>query len=1000
MVSISKAKSAKAGMSYFEEDSYYAKKNEHGQWFGNYVTELGIEGGIERNEFMRILDGCDLEGNALVRNAMSGKRRSYVDFTFSCPKSASVLSYSDPRIEQAHNAAVTRALLEIQSNYAITREGAGGCESYRTDNIIAARFNHHESRELDPQLHSHCVIMNMTKGQDGKYRALEMGEMFRNQLYIGQVYRNEFSKQLRRLGYNVEITDRQKGLFEIAGVDKEIIDEFSTRRRQILEIMKDCRIDYPREGKRAEQACLLSRKRKTQTSIEEIRARTQEKLREFGTTLDDLKAQALRISDSASDAAKVSKADCIAMALEDLTEHQSAFKKEQVLALALKNGLGMYSPDEIRAEFEKNKELRVLGTKHLFIGKTVSPDVRYFTTKEIEEVERGILRLAEKHQGRSAVQVSVDFVKKFIQTAEKSGIDLSKGQKEAIEMVCTSKNFMAVVQGDAGAGKTFGVEQIRRIMEQNGFKVRGFAPTAKAAVELQSAGIQTATVDSFLVSKKEDVTKGELWVVDESGMMGSRKLRNFLLEAEKHKAKVVLIGDSKQFTAVEQGKMFSDLQKHPATGYAEITEVRRQKTDHMKEIVADFKKRNVEGVQNAFERMQKEGCVNHIADREQRLASVARDYLKDREQKKECLVLSATNRDRNDLNKNIRRTLVERNIVHQGSEHTVLQNAGISGNNRRFANSYKVGQQIFFQKKSADIERGTQADITAIDIQKNTISIKYADRESSEGVERTVDLFKESVKIQAFNVDKRNFGVGDSIITLKNDKLLGVENGKIGTIKNIDKAGNVEILFTRRKIDKKDAVFNEDAAGHEITVVPSVDLGPAKKGAEYRVSAIDKRKQVVFFDVRDDFGNPRRASIGASDLANVELYRDTKSRFNMKKYAYCDHAYAVTTYKSQGATLDFVRWCHDHTQKTNYNEAYVAITRARLNAVVYTSDPAKLVVHAAKEQEKHSILDFDKLRKARESADLIESDFQKDKREPIHEHRKELKREATYGLEI
>ena len=61
----------------------------------------------------------------------------------------------------------------------------------KTDNLVMARFNHYESRELDPQLHSHIVLMNLTKGDDGKWRSIETGDIYKNQLYIGQTYRNE-----------------------------------------------------------------------------------------------------------------------------------------------------------------------------------------------------------------------------------------------------------------------------------------------------------------------------------------------------------------------------------------------------------------------------------------------------------------------------------------------------------------------------------------------------------------------------------------------------------------------------------------------------------------------------------------------------------------------------------------------------------------------------------------------------------------------------------------
>lgn len=1005
MLSISKAKSATSGMQYFEADSYYAKKNEQGEWFGKNANSLGLETGIEREDFRRILDGYDLEGNELVKNAGTGKRRSYVDFTFSCPKSVSVLSYVDTRIEAAHNEAVLKALKEIELNYAITREGAQGSNSYKTGNILASRFNHHESRELDPQLHSHCVIMNMTKGMDGKWRSLEMGEMFKNQLYIGQVYRNELAKELLKIGYKIEVSDRSKGLFEIAGIKHEIIDEFSTRRKQVLE-GKIKYADYNvSDAKKSEMACLDSRKYKYDSDVEQIRKDTQERLKNYGTTLDKLKIDALEAVQLKLDTHQISLNDCLKMALEDITESQSAFKKEDVLLMALKNGLGKYNPDEIKKEFYNFNGLYKLGEKNIYIGKTVAPNVEYFTTKEIANIENGIVLKAERLNGSNKLFVGKEKLEMILKNKEENGMEYSEGQKHAIEMMCTSNSFINIVQGDAGSGKTFAVETFREIMNESGYNVRGFAPTGKASVELKSAKINTSTIDSFLVSKKEDISKNEIWVVDEAGMVGSRKLAKFINEAEKFNAKVILIGDSKQFTAIEQGKMFSDLQKNPSTGYAEITEVRRQKTKHMIEIVAEFKKRSVEGVKNAFKKLNDANCINNIANRDKRLEAITKDYLADREKKIDTIVLTATNRDRTDLNQSIRQSLIKSGIVESGNSYNTLQNAGLSGSKRRFADNYQPGQQIFFEKKSGIIQRGAQAEIVGLDPHKNTITIKLKDQE--EHVE--IDLFKDATKIKVFNSVQKSFGIGDSVITLKNDNKLNVENGKLGIIKNIDENGRVEVFFPKDKIKNPQAVFNYDLKKQYISAVPDNDFGSILKGTQCQIFEKNNKEKTLSMQFVDQNGNLQKEKILSEDLKNFHLTEGSTSNFNLSNYAYLDHAYAVTSYKSQGATVEQVRWCHDHTQKTNYNEAYVAITRAKFDAVIYTSDTKKLVEHASKEQEKESVIQWQLKSEPQkikietqviEPNNFIDPDFDKNIQSKKPEKNVEKQKSADYGLEL
>jgi conjugative relaxase-like TrwC/TraI family protein len=196
MVSISPAKSAANGASYFDKDSYYAHEEETSQWYGKGAEELGLNGSVNRDDFEKVLNGISPDGEVLSKNSGDDDRRAYFDVTFSAPKSVSVMSYIDPRIEDAHNRAVEKAMKEIEDNYAHTRKMEDGeFSTVKSDNLCMARFNHYESRELDPQLHSHVVMMNLTKGEDGSWRSIESGDLFKNQTYLGQYYRNEMAKE-------------------------------------------------------------------------------------------------------------------------------------------------------------------------------------------------------------------------------------------------------------------------------------------------------------------------------------------------------------------------------------------------------------------------------------------------------------------------------------------------------------------------------------------------------------------------------------------------------------------------------------------------------------------------------------------------------------------------------------------------------------------------------------------------------------------------------------
>jgi conjugative relaxase-like TrwC/TraI family protein len=902
MVSISPHKNASNGSSYFDKDSYYAHEDDTSQWYGKAAEDLGLDGAVNKDDFENVLNGISPQGEALSRNAAGEDRRAYIDMTFSAPKSVSLLSYIDPRIEEAHNRAVERTVKEIESNYAHTRLVENGeLNTKSTDNLCMARFNHYESRELDPQLHSHVVVMNLTKGDDEKWRSIETGEMFKNQLYIGQYYRNEMAKELKHLGYEIDVTDRNKGLYEVKGIGKEICDEFSTRRKQIEESKKKYEDHNVSEAKKSEYACLDSRRPKTDAKIEEIRADVQERLEKYGQSLESLKEQSLEQGKHKSE--ELERGQCLSFALEEVTDKQSGFRREEVLSHAMKAGLGSYSAEELKADFQNHSSVQELGSKARFAGKTKSSDTTYYTTEEIRKTEAGIINWAEEGRGKCNIAVSEEKVKEHTESLEE-GKKLTKGQQEAVQMICTTNDRLSLVQGDAGSGKSYACDHVRQIMEKEGKTVRGFAPTGKASEELSKAGIECKTVDSFLESSrmgKTGVGKGEVWLVDEAGMMGSRKLDSFLKEAEKHDSKVVLIGDTKQFQSVEQGKIFSDLQKHAGVSKVEMTEVKRQETEHAKEVVQAIKDRDFE---KAFSTLEDQGAFKEVESREDRNRQIVDEYMTDRENKVNSAVLTSTNADRNDINKQIRERLEKEGKVDAGRRYGTFQKANLNAVSRNFAGSYKEGQKVVFKSDAGDIKRGTQATIVSTDGAKNSLTLRYFDKESKSYKDTSLDCRKDSAKIQVYDVEGKKFGAGDKIMFQKNDKLVGVKNGQTGTIKSIDDQGNAKIRIGEDKIVARDG------------------------------KAVDESRYVE---------------------CNLNNKGD-------KAYTYLDHAYCITSHKSQGSTYDKCIAAYEvYGHRTNFNEFYVAATRQKQDVTIYTNDKVKFKDQVQQEQQKVSTLDDFKL---------------------------------------
>ena len=240
MLSSSNLKSAQAS-SYFEKDDYYSKEEGPGgsRWLGKGAEQLGLEGGVEQEQFTEILKGKAPNGETLFsRKLDQKKRRAATDFTFSAPKSVSVagLVQGDERVIAAHHLAVERTLAILEERYAETRVmTAQGRRIVGTGNIIAAVFAHGTSREAEPQLHSHCVVMNATQIENGRWYGLLNDSAIANKKLLGQIYQNELACELKTLGYEIE--QREHGQFDIKGYSEELLKTFSTRRGQIEELV-------------------------------------------------------------------------------------------------------------------------------------------------------------------------------------------------------------------------------------------------------------------------------------------------------------------------------------------------------------------------------------------------------------------------------------------------------------------------------------------------------------------------------------------------------------------------------------------------------------------------------------------------------------------------------------------------------------------------------------------------------------------------------------------
>ncbi|HCR0227202.1 conjugative relaxase-like TrwC/TraI family protein [Pantoea sp. AN62] len=238
------ASAADAAGYYSSKDNYYFLDDMPTQWLGEGARELGLEGPVDLDTFTAILHG-NLPNGVTMGKEVQGEHvhRPGHDFTFSAPKSVSmlILAGGDKRLLEAHHDAVkeTLAIMEQTVSARDTKEGV--TRIVTSGKMVAALFTHDTSRNLDPQIHTHAVVANVTE-LDGKWKALATDTIhgagfietaYRNQITYGKIYRNVLKGKAEAMGYETLPTGGRHDLWEIKGFTEAVLDEFSSRHREI-----------------------------------------------------------------------------------------------------------------------------------------------------------------------------------------------------------------------------------------------------------------------------------------------------------------------------------------------------------------------------------------------------------------------------------------------------------------------------------------------------------------------------------------------------------------------------------------------------------------------------------------------------------------------------------------------------------------------------------------------------------------------------------------------
>jgi conjugative relaxase-like TrwC/TraI family protein len=745
VVSICNLKNAAKTAHYYEAENYYAKNEgiEQSEWYGKGAVEQGLSNKIKPQEFEAALHGKAANGIQLIADRTN--RRLGTDITFSAPKSVSIeaLVRGEDRIIAAHIAAVKTALEYVERELIQTRITRNK-QTYneKTGNIQVALWQHDTSRQKDPQLHTHCVILNQTLCRDGKWRTIDNSEIFQQQLLVGAIYHNALAHQLEQLGYKCEWN--ADATFELTGYTPTQLAQFSSRRQEIV-----AAVGAEASAQKRAFATLQTRSAK-QPDADRFALQQQWRTQ----------AQAVGIeyaSDRLRQERKIGCESLVQNAQEVLLERDVAFSDKQLFQEAL------------RQEIQRQRqEGQLLTTK----------DGRLTTAAALER-DRLLVTIAIRGKARLQPIATPDAVAQIARLK-----NFTPDQTAAIELAATSTDSVVLIQGDAGTGKTYALSGLREIA--NGRQLRGLAPSAAAAVTLESeSGIPAQTLDSYLLSP--NTVRGETLILDEAGLMSSRQALALLSKAQQHECRVILIGDTKQLSSVEAGCPFRLLQR-AGVQTAYMTENRRQKDPKLKAAI-DLAARGQ--IAQSYERLEASGRVALVASRQERTATVAQDYLaRNQKEREQTLILTGTNQERDEITSVIRAGLLaEGSLGSQSLTVRSLRSKNLDDWSKKQAAYYELGDIVTFNVDYKNLQKGKPYCVSDVDPDTNTITLT-----DSSG-RKCISSCTQHVNREVYQLRSLELRVGDKGRFTKNDPARKQINGQAFRVTDVNpQTGELTIL--------------------------------------------------------------------------------------------------------------------------------------------------------------------------------------------------------------
>ncbi len=825
----------------YEMDNYYLGENAPKVEFsGEISNKLGLKF-ISGGAFENIVAGKNINGEMLVRPGISGKHNPGRDVVLSPDKSVALSCYlsQNPddrrKIIEAHREAVKCVAGYIEKDLILARidHGRAGIERICTGNMLYTEFEHNTSRELDPQLHTHLIIFNITGLPGGSFKAMENRNVYDCRKLLCRIYENQLCRSMRSHGFDAGIS--KEGYAQIEGVDNKIRDLFSKRTVNMKEKLKRYfeakginPADEINKGntKGLEKAIMLyTRKPKKAVDLDKIISEWKKELAGMGKSERDIPES--RGIELFKNIHENSPEKYIQMALDEVTQARGFFSKKDILSHSLSLSKAEFDIKELEKAFYNNRNLIIL-EKQARIG--CGYHTAYTTPGIIETEKNNLLHALKWRQ---------DFKPEYKEDgACKAAADyfFTPEQNKTFRELLISGDRMDLLKSEGAGNRYFLLPALIRAYREKGYDTVLIAPDGRNARSLEAAvNIEVLSPDRFLSQNRRENGEKTLYIADRLDLIGPVKIGKIMDRADFANSKIVFTGEFYR-TGREAGRDFRNfclaLNKFDIAG--DVTGHERHYKIPEHELLK-LREHSSLITESALYKLEKNASLKTGYKTGELKYSICRDYLKDPQN---SVVLTRSWREKNELNLFIRENLEKAGTV-ENSARIAVRSGDVFGGQaglKKDSGNYEKGQRISALNNVRGMKKGETG--TVIDVDPGTSSVKVAIDSSRRHA--VINPSKDYKKYRVEELRETYFGRGDRIVFLKSAAETGIKRGECAIVKEIGENKIRAVLDNQRSIEfdyKKHNFFDHAYAAMSL-------------------DSISERGKNVLLDLRAGAGRP------------------------------------------------------------------------------------------------------------------------------------------------